>query len=87
MQVYTRILKYTNIYSLEIAMFAARRLPRSQSIPGPIRRRTEPRSLALLVDVVLARYGILPLDAQRGPEPARRPEARPAKQTFLFPVS
>ena len=68
-------------------MFAARRLSRQPSIPTPIRRRSEPKSLALLVDVVLARYGILPLDAQRGPEPARRSEVRPAKQTFLFPVS
>jgi hypothetical protein len=69
-------------------MFAARRLPRNESIPAPLRRRTEPKSLALLVDVVLARYGILPLDAQCQAEPARKNTViRQGAQTLLFPVS
>lgn len=72
-------------------MFAARRRTRETSIPAPIRRRAEPKSLALLVDVVLARYGILPLDAQAQPEPARKsaarqPALRRGTQTLLFPV-
>jgi hypothetical protein len=66
-------------------MLAARRLTR-EAISSPLRRRTEPKSLALLVDVVLARYGILPLDAQSRPEPAQRTARRPATQTLLFPV-
>ena len=69
-------------------MFAARRLPQTEPIPSPLRRRTEPKSLALLVDVVLARYGILPLDAQNQPEPRRKKEIVPrGTQTLLFPVS
>jgi hypothetical protein len=71
---------------LELAMFAARRPARQNPVPSPIRRRVEPKSLALLVDVVLARYGILPLDPQSQPEPARRAAASPRKQTLLFPV-
>jgi hypothetical protein len=67
-------------------MFAARRLPRQNSVPSPVRRRSEPKSLALLVDVVLARYGILPLNPQNQPEPARRAAASPRKQALLFPV-
>jgi hypothetical protein len=67
-------------------MFAARRRPKPESIPSPLRRRAEPKSLALLVDVVLARYGILPLDVQNGPAPARQSE-EPQRQTLLFPVS
>lgn len=68
-------------------MFAARRLPKTEALPSPIRRRVEPKSLALLVDVVLARYGILPLDAQRQAEPARKDIVRQGTQTLLFPVS
>jgi hypothetical protein len=66
-------------------MFAARR-PRPESVPSPLRRRSEPKSLALLVDVVLARYGILPLDDARNPVPAR-PPAENRRQALLFPVS
>ena len=70
-------------------MAAARRLPRNYApIPSPVRRRAEPKSLALLVDVVLARYGIVPLDSQRPPEPARKPAvARRGEQTLLFPLT
>lgn len=64
----------------------AARSHKSHSVPSPLRRRAEPKSLALLVDVVLARYGILPLDAQSHPEPARRPALPRGKQTLLFPV-
>ena len=60
--------------------------PVSNPIPLPIRRRSEPKSLALLVDVVLARYGILPLDAERRPQPAAQPATR-REQAYLFPVS
>ena len=67
-------------------MFAAHRLPKQSSTPAPLRRRAEPKSLALLVDVVLARYGILPLDAHSQPAPARRPVLPRGKQTLLFPV-
>lgn len=67
-------------------MFAARRLARQNQVPSPVRRRSEPKSLALLVDVVLARYGILPLDAQSRPEPARRAPAASGKQALLFPI-
>lgn len=59
----------------------------SAPIPLPIRRRSEPKSLALLVDVVLARYGILPLDADRQPQPAGKSDRRLGQQTLLFPVS
>lgn len=70
-------------------MFAARRLPRSaQSIPEPLRRRAEPKSLSLLVDVVLARYGILPLEPEQCPQPAvKAPRSRQGRQALLFPVS
>ncbi len=52
------------------------------------RRRSEPKSLALLVDVVLARYGILPLAADQHAEPAKhRSESRIGQQTLLFPIS
>jgi hypothetical protein len=73
----------------EIAMSAARRYPRNTApIPSPVRRRVEPKSLALLVDVVLARYGIVPLEAQRPAEPARKPTvARRGEQTLLFPLT
>jgi hypothetical protein len=67
-------------------MFAARRPPKQNSVPSPVRRRSEPKSLALLVDVVLARYGILPLDPQSQPEPARRVSSPARKQALLFPV-
>lgn len=70
-------------------MFAARRVQTRQqtSLPSPVRRRAEPKSLALLVDVVLARYGILPLEAQSQPEPARRRSVSQGKQALLFPVA
>ena len=69
-------------------MFAAQRSRKHNvAVPSPVRRRAEPKSLALLVDVVLARYGILPLNAESRPEPARRAPALPrGKQTLLFPV-
>jgi hypothetical protein len=76
---------YSIAFARRFVMFAARRLPRQNSIPAPIRRRSEPKSLALLVDVVLARYGILPLDAQACPEPVRT-AGRRSEQRLLFPV-
>ncbi len=58
----------------------------SNPIPLPIRRRGEAKSLALLVDVVLARYGILPLETERNPQPARPLDSR-RSQGYLFPVT
>ncbi len=69
-------------------MNTRRSQPVSSPIPLPIRRRSEPQSLALLVDVVLARYGILPLDAERRPQPAAQKAVTGRReQSLLFPVS
>jgi len=68
-------------------MFAARHHHRQPvSLPSPLRRRSEPKSLALLVDVILARYGILPLETKDQPAPVRRAPLRSSRQTLLFPV-
>lgn len=70
-------------------MYAAPHARRAKApLPAPIRRRAEPKSLALLVDIVLARYGILPLDADQSSEPARHQAgSRRSEQTLLFPVT
>lgn len=74
-------------------MLAASRPLRSTAhVSAPVRRRSEPKSLALLVDVVLARYGILPLAPAQSPQPAapppaKSPRARRGEQTLLFPLS
>jgi hypothetical protein len=81
----------TNVHYQEPAV--TRRNPR-MSLPQPAqspaasqRRRSEPKSLALLVDIVLARYGILPLQAAET-MPAQSPSLpRRGEQTLLFPVS
>jgi hypothetical protein len=57
--------------------------------------RTGTQSMGLLVNLILARYGILPLSPEEAPAPARaagtaakaRTHSAPARQGMLFPVS
>lgn len=69
-------------------MYAARRSSVSgPSLPVPLRRRSEPKSLALLVDVVLARYGILPTQPHAERPVKHGSNSRRQEQILLFPIS